>query len=158
VYNTSESNSISILKKLKKTCENKGIVLKEQGISRISDIYQATNKLAKTVDAIFITNDNLALSGISSIIAIANRNNIPVYVSDTDQVIKGCLASLGPNQYDIGVQTGEIVKRISDGEDINAISVAYPKVNELYLNLKAAKILGIEIPEDIKTQAKELIE
>ncbi|MDR1334557.1 MAG: ABC transporter substrate-binding protein [Holosporaceae bacterium] len=158
IYNTGEANSVSIINKLRKVCENMGIKLEEQGISRSSDVYQATDKLAKIVDAVFITNDNLALTGIPTIVGICNRNKIPVYVSDTDQVANGCLASFGPNQYNIGVQTGEIIKKIVDGEDINSMAVAYPKVNELYLNLKAAKILGIEIPQNLRDQAKKIIE
>jgi putative ABC transport system substrate-binding protein len=142
---------------LEKVCKKKGIELISQGISRISDIYQAADKLSKITDAIFISNDNLALSGISSIVSVCNRNKIPVYVSDTDQVINGCLAALGPNQYDVGRQTGEIVKRIIDGEDINKIAVAYPKEKELYLNLKSAKILGIEISNALKKQAKKVV-
>ena len=37
------------------------IVLIEQGISKISEIPQATERIAKNCDAIFISNDNMAL-------------------------------------------------------------------------------------------------
>jgi putative ABC transport system substrate-binding protein len=157
IYNTGESNSVSILKKLRKACEKYEIKLVEQGISRISDVYQAAGRLSKIVDAIFISNDNLTLSGIHGIVSICNKNKIPVYVSDTDQVKNGCLAALGPNQYDIGVQTGEVVGRVVDGEDINGIKVSYPKANELHINLKAAKLLGITIQDSLIAQAKKVI-
>jgi putative ABC transport system substrate-binding protein len=157
IYNTGETNSVYIVGKLKLVCQKMGIQLIEQGISRISDLCQAADKLSKIADAVFISNDNLALSGISNVVSICNRAKIPVYVSDTDQVIKGCLAALGPNQYDIGRQTGEIVEKILEGEDINKISVAYPKEKELYINIKAAKILGLDIPESLQKQAKKII-
>jgi putative ABC transport system substrate-binding protein len=157
IYNTGEANSVSIIKKLRESCRKEGINLQEQGISRISDLVQVVNKLAKTVDAVFISNDNLALSGIPTIVAICNQNKIPVYVSDTDQVEKGCLAALGPNQYAIGQQTGEIVQKIVAGEDINKMEVAYPTSQELYINMKAADILGISLPEEVVRQAKVVI-
>ncbi|MDR2781524.1 MAG: ABC transporter substrate-binding protein [Holosporaceae bacterium] len=157
IYNTGESNSISIINRLRVVCRNKDIVLIEQGISKIADISQATKKLVREVDAIFISNDNLALSGIPNIVAICNESKIPVYVSDTIQVEKGCLAALGPNQYDIGVQTGRIVKKVLEGEDINKIAVEYPEVNELYINLKAAELLGISIPSEVRISAKKII-
>lgn len=152
IYNTGEANSIFIVNTLKPICKNIGIDLIEQGISKISELPQATERLTKNSDAIFISNDNMALSGIENIISICNKNNIPVYVSDTDQVQKGCAAALGPNQYDIGVQTGKIIKRIVDGEDINSIDIQYPITTELYLNTKSV----IEIPKDIKAQAKKV--
>jgi putative ABC transport system substrate-binding protein len=157
VYNTGEANSISIVKKLRDICKNNGIQLAEQGISAISDVPQATSKLLESSDAIFISNDNMALSGISNIIKICNKKKIPVYVSDTDQVEKGCLAALGPNQFEIGVQTGKIIKRVADGEDINNVLVEYPDTSELYINLDAAKLLGIQISDDVKSKAKKII-
>jgi len=152
IYNTGEANSVSIVKKLKPICEKMGINLIEQGVSKIAEIPQATEKLVKVVDAIFISNDNMALSAMANIVFISKKNNVPVYVSDTDQVEKGCAAALGPNQYDIGVQTGKLVKRIADGEDINKIPVEYPEVSELYLNQKA----HLEIPDDVKSRAKQI--
>jgi putative ABC transport system substrate-binding protein len=157
IYNTGESNSVSIVKRLKSVCEKYGVNLMEQGVSKTSEITQAAKKLSEIADAVFISNDNTALSAIPTIVAICNSNGIPVYVSDTDQVEKGCLAALGPNQYDIGMQTGKIVKRILDGEDVCAIPVSYPEKSELYINMKAAKILGISIPDDLKAEAKTII-
>ncbi|MDR2795041.1 MAG: ABC transporter substrate-binding protein [Holosporaceae bacterium] len=152
IYNTGEANSVSIVKKLKPICEKMGINLVEQGISKISEIPQAAEKLSKIVDAVFISNDNMALSAMANIVSVCGRNNVPVYVSDTDQVKNGCAAALGPNQYDIGVQTGKMVERIINGEDINKIAVEYPEVSELYLNQKAP----VKIPNDVKSQAKKI--
>ena len=102
----------------------------------------------------FITNDNTALSGIPYIVKACNKSNVPVYVSDTDQVVKGCLASLGPNQYEIGRQTGRIVKKIMDGEDINDMPVEYPDKTELFINKTQAQKLGMEVPDDVLDTAK----
>ncbi|MDR2766511.1 MAG: ABC transporter substrate-binding protein [Holosporaceae bacterium] len=157
IYNTGEANSVSIIKRLRKACEKNGVTLMEQGIARLSEISQAAGRLSGMVDAVFITNDNLALSGISYVVAVCSRSKIPVYVSDVDQVPKGCLAALGPNQYDVGVQVGKMVERIADGEDVNKIAVEYPNVCELHVNLKAAKTLGLVVPKDVIAQAKNVI-
>ena len=106
------------------------------------------------VDAVFITNDNTALSGIPFIVKSCDKDKIPVYVSDTDQVANGCLAALGPNQYNIGIQTGKIIKRIKSGEDINKIEAQYPNKTELYINKQKAIELDINIPEKIEKEAK----
>ncbi|GHU11024.1 hypothetical protein FACS189449_01630 [Alphaproteobacteria bacterium] len=153
IYNFGEANSVSIVKRLRRVCKKAGINLIEQGVSTITDISQALAKIS--ADAIFISNDNLALSAMSNIIKICNKKKIPVYVSDTDQVEKGCMAALGPNQYDIGVQTGKMVQRIVDGENITDIKVEYPRVSELFLNEKSANLLGITLSDDLKAEAKQ---
>ena len=154
LYNSGESNSISIIKKLEKECEAQGITLVKQSIQKSADIPQAINKLKTNVDAVFITNDNTALSGIPYIVKACDKVKIPVYVSDTDQVAKGCLAALGPNQYEIGKQTGKIIKRIKNGEDINKIRIEYPNTMEFFLNNEKAKELEITVPEDVLKEAK----
>ena len=140
---------------LEKECKLLGIELVKRSVQQSSDIPQAINQLRTEVDAVFITNDNTALGGILYIVKSCNKVKIPVYVSDTDQVAKGCLAALGPNQYKLGKQTAKIIKRIKDGEDINSIDVEYPRETELFINEKQAKVLGIQIPEEVDKEAKK---
>jgi putative ABC transport system substrate-binding protein len=83
-----------------------------------SEVYQSAVKLSLLVDAIFISNDNMALSALKTIIKAANAQQIPVFVSDTDIVKDGALAALGPNQYEIGKQTARLIAKILEGEDI----------------------------------------
>ena len=140
IYNSGESNSISIIKKLEKECAVQGITLVKQSIQQSADIPQAITKLKTNVDAVFITNDNTALSGIPCIVQACDKVKIP--------------AALGPNQYEIGRQTGRIIKRIQNGENINEISVEYPDTMELFLNKEKAKELDITVPADILKEAK----
>ncbi len=153
IYNTGETNSASIIEKIKPICEEMKIELVVQGISKISELPQALEKMQRKVDAIFISNDNMALSGMETIVETCARNNIPVYVSDTDQVEKGCVAALGPNQYDIGVQTGKLVQQIAEGKDVNSLGIQYPDKTELYVNTRSV----LKIPESIIAQAKKVL-
>lgn len=127
LYNPGEANAVWIVKALSPLCQEMGIELIPQSLTKMADLPQTAEKLLRMVDAIFVSNDNLVLSGIPSLVALADRAGIPVYVSDTDQVEKGGTAALGPNQYDLGQQTGKIVERIANGEDINKIAVQYPE-------------------------------
>jgi putative ABC transport system substrate-binding protein len=157
IFNTGESNSVDIVKRLKPVTEEMGIELIEQGMQKASDIPQAINSLVQKVDAVFISNDNTSLTGISFIVNVCNKNKIPVYVSDTDQVAKGCLAALGPNQYKIGIQTGKIVEKIVKGVDMDTIPVEFPSSTEIFINLEAAKKLEITIPQEILDNADKII-
>ncbi|MDR1609875.1 MAG: ABC transporter substrate-binding protein [Holosporales bacterium] len=152
IYNTGESNSVDIVGKLMEVVKQYDVELIEQGIQKASDIPQAVEALlTKGVNAVFISNDNIALANIPLIVKLCNR--VPVYVSDTDQVSKGCIAALGPNQYNIGIQTGKMIKRILYGEDINTIEIEYPSTTELHINKTKANEIGLNIPQEIMDQA-----
>ncbi len=153
LYNSGETNSVSIVNQLKTICKKLDITLIEQKIAKSTDINESMSKLlGRKVDAIFISNDNTCLGAIKHIVDIANKDKIPVYSSDTDTIILGTLAALGPNQYQIGWQTGEMVLKILNGQDPNEMSVEFPTQIHCVINEEAAKKLGITINEDLKTQ------
>lgn len=153
LYNPGEVQSVSIVKQLDELCRRLGLILVKQALNKTSEITQATTKLSTHVDAIFISNDNTILSALPGVLSIANNKKIPVYVSDTDAVQVGALAALGPNQYQIGVQTGKMIARILQGDSIQNIPVEFPDKSELYINNDVAKKLGINIPSDILENA-----
>lgn len=157
LYNPGEANSVIIVKNLKKVCDDLNIKLTALAINNISQITQGTAKLLTNNDAIFISNDNTALSALSNIIEMSKKKKIPVYVSDTDAVELGALAALGPNQYDIGIQTGKMIAKILQGENIENLSVEFPKNKELYLNMKIAEIMKIQFDESLIKQASKII-
>jgi len=157
LYNPGEFNSISLIKQLQEICPKYGIQLVTGSASKTSEVYQSAIKLAGMVDALFISNDNTALSAFQTIVNAANKLNIPVFVSDTDIVDQGALAALGPNQYEVGLQTAELIVRVLKGDDINSIPVEFPKKTELYLNVRAAKTIGLEIPASLLEIADKII-
>lgn len=157
IYNPSEINSLSVINKLKELSTEFDIILVLQAVTRTSDVAQAVSKLVNNVDAIFISNDNTALSALQTIINISNKSKIPVYVSDTDAVKLGALAALGPNQYQVGLQTAKIITRILDGENPGDIAIESPNDTELYLNEDVANKMKISFPKDVKNKATKII-
>ncbi|ETZ04909.1 MULTISPECIES: ABC transporter substrate-binding protein [Holospora] len=157
LYNPGEVNSLSLIKKLKELCPKFGITVVLQAVDNTSQVAQAATKLAANVDAIFISNDNTALSSLQTIISIATKVKVPVYVSDTDAVKLGALAALGPNQYKLGVQTAKMIVCALKGKDLGTIPVEFPEQTELYLNQDAAEKLGIFFKDSIKRRAKEIV-
>ena len=150
LYNPGEANSLSINKRLETICQKMDIKLILQSPNKTADMPQAATKLASTVDAI--------LAALQSVVSIANKAKIPVYVSDTDSVELGALAALGPNQYQVGLQTGAIVARTLNGEELAKIPVEFANKTELYLNKDAARAIGIQFPEEILSKASKIIE
>jgi putative ABC transport system substrate-binding protein len=158
IYNPSEANSLTLIEKLEKLSKKFEITLVLQSAHKTSDVPQAATKLASTVDAIFVSNDNTALSALQAIISAATKVKIPVYVSDIDAVEQGALAALGPNQYQIGLQTAAMIVRVLKGENAGRIPVEFPSSTELYLNENIAKKIGIIFDDSIKKTATKIID
>ena len=158
LYNPGELNSISLIKKLKEVCPKYGIELVTVSASKTSEVSQSAVKLSGLVDAIFVSNDNTALSAFKTIVKAANNVSIPVFVSDTDIVKEGAIAALGPNQYNLGLQTAKMIVRALRGEEVGSMEIEYPKNIELYLNPKAAKQIGIKIPSELIESASYITE
>ena len=157
IFNAGESNSVSIINKLENICPKFDINLVKQSITNSSQAYQAAIKLSSLVDAIFISNDNTALSSLQTIIKAASEAKIPVFVSDTDAVKSGALAALGPNQYQVGYQTGNMAASIILGKNINDIPIEFPTTTELFLNIDMAKKLNINFTDELLNQANTII-
>ena len=136
-----------------------GLNIVEVVANSSSEVSTAATSLIGKVDAIFINNDSTALSAIQSIVRVAEHNNIPVLCSDIDTVNNGVMLSVGPNQFDIGVATGEIVEQIIEkGVKISKIPVTYPKELITRVNLKAATQINITLPTDLlKSESVEVV-
>lgn len=158
IYNPGEMNSLSLINKLKEECAKLEIELVTMAATKSSEVQQSVRNLAQKVDAIFVSNDNTALSALKTIANESTRQNIPVFVSDTDIVNQGALAALGPSQYDVGVKTAEMIDRVLKGEDISNISVEFPDKMELVINLKAAAAIGVVVPDEMIASASRVIE
>lgn len=156
IYNPGEINSVAIITRLETICPTMGITLIKQSATKTADIAQAAVKLAQSVDAIFISNDNTALSALQSIIKTATSAKIPVYVSDTDAVSLGALAALGPNQYEIGQQTGRMIVRALQKKSLHNMPIEFPTKTDLYINMECAKKLGISLPQEILDRAIQI--
>jgi putative ABC transport system substrate-binding protein len=156
IYNPSELNSISLIKKMETIFQKLNVKLVLQSASKTSEIAQATTAIVKKVDVIFISNDTTALSALKTIVSIATKSKKPVYVSDTDSVENdGAVAACGPNQYDIGKQTAEMVYLcIKKKKHIGQIPVQFPKKQEIVINQSAAARIGIKFPNSLCDKAR----
>tara|TARA_B100001248_G_scaffold260540_1_gene249012 strand:- start:30343 stop:31341 length:999 start_codon:yes stop_codon:yes gene_type:complete len=158
VYNPGEINSVKMVELCQAAANELGIELITAMAEKSIDVNAAAHHLtAEGVDALFVSNDNTALSAFKTLIKIATENNIPVFCSDTDYVYFGALAALGPNQYLHGRQTGRIIIDILKGKAPTEIPVGFPEKTELFLNQKMAKTLGITLPSKLIQEASTVI-
>jgi putative ABC transport system substrate-binding protein len=157
VYNPGEVNSVKMIEVTTKAAKKMGIEVLTSPANKSSDIPQATEALIGKVDAIFVNNDNTALSAFKTIVKIATTANIPVFVSDTDMVEQGAIAALGPNQYELGRQTGKMLIKVLKGAKPSELPVEFPTKVELVLNQTQAKLLSIKFEDKLIKKAAKVI-
>jgi putative tryptophan/tyrosine transport system substrate-binding protein len=111
------------------------------------------------VGAFFPSTDPLfGLNGRGLHITMAYRYGIPAICNGRVDAVAGGLLSYGPDLADTWRQAGVYVGRILKGERPSELPVVQPTKFELVINLKTAKLLGIDIPPTILTRADEVIE
>jgi len=157
LYSTSEVNSVSAIAEYKAVAANYGFEIVEGGISVTADIPLATDNILGKVDCLNNLTDNTVVSSLPLILDKAADKNIPVFGSEVEQVKIGCLATVGLDYYELGIQTGKMAAQVLSGEK-KASELNFEIIEEasFYGNTAVAENLGITLPEDLVSTAKEM--
>lgn len=154
IYNPGEANSESFITSLKDKASSYGYTVVEAAAPRSVDVGAAAKSLIGKVDLIFEPTDNTVASAFASVIKVGTEAKIPVFASDKTMVEQGAAMGLALNYAELGRQTGKLVVRILKGEQPGSIASQVSTSFDLYVNTKAAKAQGLNVPEDMVKNAK----
>jgi len=138
-----------------------GITVVPAMIAESRDIDAAFSLLARNrVEALLLT--QVAIYGMRSvrepILAFAAKQRIPVVGQRPEIVHEGGLMSYSSNLQEQVRRATQLADKVLKGAKPADIPVEQPTHFELLLNLKAAKALGITIPQSVLVQATRVIE
>ncbi len=157
IYNDGEQNSVVNVENAKAALAELGLEPVEATVSNSSEVKQAADSLVGRADVIYIPKDNTAVSALESVIQVANDNDIPMFVGESDSVKRGGFAGFGFEYSDLGYSTGQMALQVMEGnKSPGDISVGFPENLDLVINLKAAAEQGIDLeslPEELLKQA-----
>nr|WP_208420629.1 ABC transporter substrate-binding protein [Paenibacillus lupini] len=155
VINKGEPNAVVMTANAKQALAKHNIELVEAAVTNTSEVKQAGESLVGKVDAMFITLDNVVVSGVDALLQLAKENKIPFFSSDRDTVEKGAFATVGFKYYDHGYQVGQMAAEILNGKNPGEMKVTTPDKLDLILNLKAAADQGITVTDAMKAGVKD---
>jgi putative ABC transport system substrate-binding protein len=92
------------------------------------------------------------------IMALSVRHRLPAIYGFQQFVTEGALISYGPDSAEIVRRSASYVDRILKGEKPSDMPVQAPTKYELVINLKTAKVLGLEVPPTLLAVANDVIE
>jgi putative tryptophan/tyrosine transport system substrate-binding protein len=93
-----------------------------------------------------------------SLILLAARHRLPAVYPFRYYAAEGGLMAYGPDQIDQWRGAATYVDRILRGEKPGELPIQTPAKYELVINLKAAKVIGLNIPPALPLRADEVIE
>jgi len=158
IFNPGEANSVSQVEALKAAVVPYGMEVVDGPAAQSTLVGDAARSLVGRVDAILLPTDSTVVSVVESIVTVGKKARLPVFASDTGSAERGALAALGFNYFDMGKMTAEMAVKILKGENPDAIPAAVPAGQDIYLNLPSAKAMGVDIPHDLRSAAKKVIE
>jgi putative ABC transport system substrate-binding protein len=136
-----------------------GIKLERLEARRPTDVDDAFSRAAnERVEALVVFDDPVLWSFRVQIVAQAAMHKIPTIYGYKEFVDSGGLMSYGPDRPDQYRRTATFVDKLLKGAKPADLPVEQPTKFSLFINSKAAKALGIELPQTLLLRADEVIE
>ncbi|KRM33022.1 ABC transporter substrate-binding protein [Agrilactobacillus composti DSM 18527 = JCM 14202] len=155
IYTAGNVTSQVAVKELQRLAPKYGMTIKPYTIATTNDLDQVSQQMLKEVKAVYIPQDNNIASAMKTLVKNANIAKIPLFPPAGTMVQDGGLATIGINQYDLGVATGNMAADVLDGKSKPATTpVQVIGKGQPYINTTEAKLLGIKIPQHLLDDAK----
>jgi putative tryptophan/tyrosine transport system substrate-binding protein len=157
VYDATNAAAVSRLEIHRGAAHRLGLTLVERPVRTEDEARAAISAVKKgNVDGIF--SPRLLLLNIpGAILEIASKRAIPTMFDDAFYVERGGLASYAASFYGLGRQSARLVDKILKGARPGDVPVEQPTKFELVINLKAAKALGLTIPQSVLARADRVV-
>lgn len=153
IYSANEENSRSYVTKITELATKTGYQVKPYAIQSSTDLAQTVQVMNQEVDVIYVPQDNGIASAFQTLMNEANKAKKPVFVSVDNMVKEGGLATVGQDQYEIGVRTAKLAAKVLKQQGTKTLPFDVMDTGTVIINKTKAQELGITIPETVQKEA-----
>lgn len=110
------------------------------------------------IDSLYVVSSRHTVANTKRIVEFANRQRLPLVAGWGAWVQAGGLISYGPNVAEMIQQASRQLDAVLKGANPGNLPVQQPTRFELFVNLKTAKAMRLDIPESFLLRADKVIE
>jgi putative ABC transport system substrate-binding protein len=158
VYDATSAVAVSRLEVHRDAARRLGLTLVERPVRTEDEARSVISGVRKSEVGGIFSPRSVSLNIPGLILEIGPKRTIPTMFTDAFFVERAGLASYAASLYGLGRQAARLVDKILKGARPGDVPVEQPTKFELVINLKAAKALGITIPQSILMRADQVIE
>jgi putative tryptophan/tyrosine transport system substrate-binding protein len=147
LFNPGEAASQYGIRQIRKFAPPLGFTLVEGAVSSTAEVYPVALNLAPRVDALLLSSDNTVIGGVAGAVKVATAKKVPLFAGDSGTVKEGALAAVSVGYLELGRETGRLVDEELGGH--HNIPVWVAGGSEVFINTKAAQLMGVTIPRSI---------
>ena len=157
LYSPAEVNSVYNHELLVAAAKSAGYAMESKGVSTPSEIPDAAQSMCGgDIDAICLTNSNLAGSSFPGIMQAARKAKLPVFAFMGSASAQGATVVLCRDYFDMGRESGLLAGRVLKGESVSRMDLKPITTNRLMLNLVSAEEFGLKMPSSL-IEAADLV-
>jgi len=161
IINPQESSSLACVEKARKTARGLGMDLTVVHVGNAAAVPAAVNSLlAQGIEAIFLGGDTTVSPGIEGVVKLAQRQRIPVFSYAPVHVIKGAMAGIGADYFEIGRLQALLAIEILRGLNPAEVPIENILPRKLSLNMLSVEAMmpRWKVPPEVYNSAAVIID
>lgn len=158
LWNSQDSGGATAFKETEAAAKAFSLQLNSLAVHSIEDIDRTFAAMPKPrVDALLLILDPLTTLHSKRIVDLATKNRLPGMYATQQFVEEGGLMAYGPSISDLYRRAATYIDKILKGRKPADLPVEQPMKFEFFVNLKAAKQIGVAIPPNVLARADRVI-
>jgi putative ABC transport system substrate-binding protein len=158
ISNPDNPTGVAETKEVNSHATSLGLTVEILSVRGAGDLEKSFSLSSGNIEAVFVTNDPFIVDLRDQLVKIAASRRVPTIYFSRDFVEAGGLMSYGSSIGDGYRKVAQYVSQVLLGARPADLPVQQPTKFELIVNLKTAKLLGLELSPTLLARADEVIE